>query len=101
MIDFRNVNVNFPTLSGGQQRQNGFATFGGRVRDANAAIKGFTIFYGNGDHEILRQVVDIDAVTVNGNVVNFAVDLALRDNSGNFDDPFGGRVEVLVIADVA
>ncbi|MGH8899743.1 MAG: hypothetical protein ACRDZ4_22600 [Egibacteraceae bacterium] len=101
MLDFRSVTVNFPTLSGGPQRQNAFATFGGPVREADATVKGFNIFYGNGDHHVLRQQVDIDLLTVNSNVVNFAVDLVLRDNSGNFDDPFGGTVEVLVIADVA
>ncbi len=101
MLDFRSVTVSFPTLSGGSQRQTSFATFGSAVRAANTALKGFDISYGNGDHHVLRQQVDIDLLTVNGNVVNFAVDLVLRDNSGNFDDPFGGTVEVLVVADVA
>ncbi|MGH8905024.1 MAG: hypothetical protein ACRD0K_00520 [Egibacteraceae bacterium] len=101
MLDFRSVTVNFPTLAGGPQRQTSFAVFGTAVRVANTAIKGFDIFYGNGDHHVLRQQVDIDVLSINNNVVNFAVDLVLRDSSGNFDDPFGGSVEVLVIADVA
>ncbi len=100
MLDFRSVTVSFPTLSGGPQRQTGFATFGDPVRVANTALKGFNIFYGNGDHHILRHQVDIDVLAINNNVVNFAVDFVLRDSSGNFDDPFGGSVEVLVIADL-
>lgn len=101
MLDFRSVTVNFPTRSGGPQRQNSFATFGSAVRRANTSLKGFDISYGNGDHHVLRQQVDIDVLSTSNNVVNFAVDLVLRDSSGNFDDPFGGTVEVLVIADVA
>jgi hypothetical protein len=100
MLDFRSVTVSFPTLSGGPQRQTSFAAFGGPVREADTALKGFNIFYANGDHHVLREQVDIDVLSVNNNVVNFAVDFVLRDSSGNFDDPFGGSVEVLVIADV-
>lgn len=100
-LDFRNVVVPFNPTSGAAQRENGTAVFGSTVRRANTALKGFNIFYTNGDHHVLRQEIDIDLTSINGNSVNFAVDFTLRDNSGTFDDPFGGSVEVLVIADVA
>ena len=100
-LDFRNVVVPFNPASGGAQRENGIAVFNSTVRRANTALKGFNILYTNGDHEILRQEIDIDLTSINGNSVNFAVDFVLRDGSGSFDDPFGGSVEVLVIADVA
>lgn len=100
-LDFRNVVVTFNPASGGAQRENGIAVFNSAVRRANTALKGFNIFYTNGDHHVLRQEIDIDLTSISGNSVNFAVDFVLRDSSGNFDDPFGGSVEVLVIADVA
>jgi hypothetical protein len=34
--------------------------FGGRVRRASAALEGLNIGYTNGDHELLRQEVDIE-----------------------------------------
>jgi hypothetical protein len=100
-LDFRNVVVTFNTTAGAAQRENGTADFASTVRRANAAIKGFDIFFANVDRHFHRQEIDIDNVTVDGNSVNFSVDFALRDRSGTFDDPFGGSVEVLVIADVA
>jgi hypothetical protein len=92
-LDFRRVVVPFNPTAGAAQRENG--------RRANVALQGFNIFYTNGDHHILREEIDVDFTSIDGNSVNFAVDFTLRDGSGRFDDPFGGSVEVLVIADVA
>jgi len=100
-LDFRRVAVPFNPTAGAAQRENGIAVFGSTVRRADVALQGFNIFYTNGDHHILREQIDVDLTSINGDSVNFAVDFTLRDNSGTFDDPFGGSVEVLVIADVA
>ena len=99
-IQFKAGKVNFDA-STGRQREPLTVTFPGRtVRSANAALKGFNIEFTNGDHEIVRQEIDIDVIGVVGEAVNLSVDFLLRDSSGNIDDPYKGSVEVLVIADV-
>ena len=100
-MDFREVTIRFDPTSGRAQRESATAVFGSRVRRASAALKGINIGYTNGDHELLRQEVDIDVTTILNNAVTVAVDFLLRDASGNIDDPYSGSVEVLVLADVA
>ncbi|MDQ3974796.1 MAG: hypothetical protein M3276_10820 [Actinomycetota bacterium] len=95
------MTLNFDSASGGPQHETATATFASRVNRAEAALKGFDIGYTNGDHHLLREQVDIDITSVSGNTVTLNVDFSLRDSSGNFDDPFSGFVQVLVIADVA
>ncbi len=100
-LDFRNVVVPFNPTAGAAQRENGVAVFGSTVRRANAALKGFNIFFAEVDRNFFHQEIAIGSTSISGNSVSFSVDFALRDSTGNFDDPFGGSVEVLVIADVA
>ena len=100
-LDFRVVNITFDPTAGRPQRESGTAVFNSNIRRANAALKGFNITYNNGDHHLLREEIDIDITQVQNNTVEVAVDFVLRDSSGNFDDPYSGKVEVLVIADVA
>jgi hypothetical protein len=100
-VDFRQVRINFDPTSGREQRESGTAVFNSTVRRANAALKGFSIGYNNGDHELLRETVDVDVTSIISNTVTVAVDFLLRDSSGNIDDPYSGFAEVLVMADVA
>lgn len=100
-LDMRNLNIRFDPTTGRAQRESATAVFGSQVRRANAALKGFNITFNNGDHNFLREQVDVDVTGINNNTVEVAVDFVLRDSSGNFDDPYSGSVEVLVIADVA
>jgi hypothetical protein len=99
-IDFRVLNINFDPTSGRAQRESATAVFNSNIRRANAALRGFNISFNNGDHNFLREEIDIDITAVQNNTVEVAVDFVLRDNSGTFDDPYSGKVEVLVIADV-
>jgi hypothetical protein len=70
------------------------------VRDAQAVLKGFDIEYqGPADHHILREQITISS-EVQPDGVHVGVHMLLRDGSGNIDDPFGGVVEVVIIADV-
>ena len=100
-IDFREVTINFDSTRGRTQRESGTATFGGRVLKAQAFLNGFDIGYNNGDHEILRQKIDLYVTRINNNRVDIAADFLLRDGSGNIDDPYSGWVQAVVIADVA
>ena len=100
-LAFRTVTVRFDPTRGRVQNESGSANFGRAVRVASAAIKGFHVKYSNGDRQVWQETIDINNVTVVGQLVSFDVAFLLRDSSGNIDDPFEGFVEVLVIADVA
>lgn len=101
-LAFRVVRINFPTTTGRSQTVTGTATFSSTVRSAQTAINGFNIGYRDFDHHLLTVMIDnSDGLLFSGNLVTFSVNLLLRDSSGSIDDPYGGYVDVLVIADVA
>ena len=99
-IEFKRDTIPFPSASGKAQTKSKKFSFSATVLKAEAAIKGFSIGFSNGEHPLYRQKVDLD-VTVDSNKksdVWVTANFALRDASGTFDDPFDGEVEVLVIA---
>jgi len=100
-IDFRVASIKFDPTQGQVQREVGTVHFNGKVLRAEASIKGFSIGYDNGDHHVLREMVTLDVDSISDNVVTVGCNFLIRDDSGNIDDPFDGRVDVLVMADVA
>ena len=100
MIDFRSVPIIFPAVTGRAQRQQVDAIFNSNVLRADVALKAFFLTFDNGDHHILSQDVEAHVDAFVNNVVTVGVDLLMRDDSGNIDDPYRGSVVVLVIADV-
>lgn len=100
-LDFRRLVFDFPPMRDRAQRLTATAMFGARVRRAEAALQGFDIGYTDGDHHVWREVVDVDVVRISNNNVEVAVDYLFRDSTGNIDDRYSGKVEVVVIADVA
>jgi hypothetical protein len=68
-----------------------------------AAINGFGIGYTFSDHHLLREEIDVGTTIQNGTQgpeVRVAVNFSLRDSSGNFDDAYGGFVDVVLIVDL-
>jgi len=100
--NFQTATVVFPASTGGPKFQIGSATFTGpgAIVAADVALKGFDIFFTNGNHPLLQETVSIILLGVTGLTVTFAVQFGLRDSSGVFDDPFGGSVTVLAVADI-
>lgn len=99
-LEFRTTDVVFDESKGKDQTERGTVLFGSKVRIAEAALKAFEINYTNGDHEILRETIGISNVKSEGAQVSFDVTIGLRDDSGNYDDPYEGKVTVLVTADL-
>jgi hypothetical protein len=99
-LDFRRGTVNFDPTRGQIQSESVTVTFGSQVRRADVAINGFDIQFTDEDHHIFREMIDARAA-INANTVTVTVQFLLRDSSGNIDDRFHGRVDALVIADVA
>lgn len=100
-IDFRRTSITFDPTSGRIQNEVATVVFNSRVVRADVALNGFDVQFTDGDHHIFRQIVDASISTVNNNTVTVAVRYLLRDSSGNIDDRYHGRVDVLVIAEVA
>jgi len=51
---------------------------------------------------LLREEIDVSTTILNGTQgpeVNVRVNFSLRDSSGNFDDPYSGFVDVVLIVD--
>jgi len=100
-IDFRRVGITFDPTRGQTQNEVATVVFNSRVIKADVALNGFDVQFTDGDHHIFRQIIDAGISTINNNTVTVRVSYLLRDSSGNIDDRYHGRVDVLVIAEVA
>ncbi|MBO0358735.1 hypothetical protein J0X19_12320 [Hymenobacter sp. BT186] len=100
-VRFIRDRVVFDPTKGITQTEPRTVTFPSTVRTAQIALNGFDVQYTDGDHHILRQIVDIGEPRINGNAVTYDVKLLLRDGSGNIDDRYHGTVDTLIIADTA
>jgi len=96
--DFRTQTLNIP-IGTGRRSLTSSVTFGSRVNRANVALNGYKLDYVSDDHHINIVEVDTDIVSISGNKVNFRVEFQYSDK--NFDDPYQGYVNALIIADVA
>ena len=98
-LAFKQVTINFDATSGITQNEPFTAVFNGKVRKAEAVLKGFRIGFTNDDHEFFTEEIDIDVDQVSGTSVKGRVQFLLRDDTGT-GNPFGGYVQLVVIADV-
>ena len=94
------LNFNFTDTTGRVQQQQQFINFGGIVRAVKVLLAGFEVHYGNSDHHVLKEQVQLAIVGNNGGVVTILATLLLRDDSGNIDDQYGGSIDAVIIADV-
>ena len=72
----------------------------GNVTRVQAFLKGFDITYNDGNHHMLREKIDLDAVvdSAHSTTVDVTARFLLRNSSGNIDDSFSGNVRAVVIA---
>ena len=99
-VDFREVEIKFDPTANQEQCEHQLVPFGRQIRRASAALKAIDIGFTDGDRPVWRQKVDIDA-TPSGQYVDVTVCYLLRDSSEDIDDTYDGRVEVMVVAEVA
>lgn len=99
-LEMKSKSLEFDFSRGEIQELTGSVNFSRTIRTANCALRAFDIRYrSSSEHPLHRMIIDIDGPSKSGTQANFTVKFGLRDASGTFDDDFGGRVEVLVIAD--
>jgi hypothetical protein len=71
------------------------------VQRAAVGITGYTVEYGNNDdHHVGRIDVEVGC-SINDNVVLVDAVLGLRDWSGDWDDPYMGKIDFAVVAELA
>ena len=101
-IRMKQFTIHFDPDTGGLRHGTTTVNFNETVKRANAVLKGFEArFTSPGSDRDLRQLhVDLDVESVTNHAVNIKADFGLRDASGNFDDPYAGFVQGIVIADV-
>lgn len=99
-IDFREGWIDFGKSNGRRQRGSTTVTFQRPVASQQALLKGFNIRYSNGDRRVLETELDLDT-TSNGTDVTVSGDFVLRDSSGNYDDPYEGWINFIVMAELA
>jgi|SRR5215213_9806062 len=102
-VDFRKATIIFDPTSGQVQNEDDTVVFKTKVNEkkVEAALMSFDIKYSGGDHHLKQTTIVPKILLVKDNTVKVGVKYLLRDNSGNIDDTYEGRIEVLVIAEVA
>lgn len=100
-IGIQRQRATFAPHTGGPQSMDLSFTFGSIIASAFPALGGFDIGFSDDDHHLLRTQVDTTLISLNGPTAVVRVTFSIRDNSGNFDDPFSGFVDVVMIADLA
>jgi len=100
-LDLQQRRATFDARTGGPQSQDLTFVLDTTIRIVGVALNGFDIGFTNGDHKLLRTQIDLDVISRIDNTAVVRVILSLRDASGDFDDPFSGFVDVLLIADRA
>ena len=103
-MDFTSGQFDFPTTSGsGPQSLSLSFSFEHRISKASAVLLGYEAFFMNGDHNFGRLIVNLDTQIVNdpaaGQQVVVTATFGLRDFSGDWDDPYTGRVQFVLITE--
>lgn len=102
-LKMKEFTINFDPESGGIRHESITVNFNEQVLAAQAVLKGFEAkFTQPGSDRPFRQLhIDLDVQSVTTHAVNIKADFGLRDASGVFDDPYGGFIQGVVIANVA
>jgi hypothetical protein len=95
------VDYSSPISGSGPRAQDTAVVFPSALASAAVGITGYTVAYGNNnDHHV--GLIDVQvSPTINDNVVIVHSQLGLRDWSGNWDDPYYGSIEFVVLADLS
>lgn len=99
-MEIRETSLSFPVARGsGPMRASRAIVFPREVVRAVAGLRGYQVGFSGEDHHVgllevaLESVIEQNVVTVNGR-------LACRDWSGNWDDDYGGSIQVTVLAEL-
>jgi len=99
-MQVRETTLLFPFVRGsGPQISNETIIFPREVSRAVAAIRGYQVGFSGDDHHVGLLEVALDT-SFNQNSVTIAGRLGCRDWSGNWDDDYGGSIQVSILAEL-
>ncbi|HYR28967.1 MAG TPA: hypothetical protein VEU30_10915, partial [Thermoanaerobaculia bacterium] len=99
-MDFLPLTFNFPLRDGEPVPAKDAAVFPRPVVDAVAAITGYSVQFGEDDESNVGRIVLRVTHQIEGSTVKVEAYLGIRDWSGEWDDRYGGHINVLVMAEL-
>ena len=98
---FTGGGVDFEPTKGTEAVKPVQVSFPGRtVQSAEVMLKAFDVSFVDAEHPVHQTRVKLENVQISGEVVKFDARVAIRDNSGEYDDKFAGHIDYVVIARV-
>jgi hypothetical protein len=98
-IDFKSTQVTFSErVTGQEQSATTRVNFAFPVKNAEVMLAGFDLQFSDHHRPLKREMINISRTTPIGNDVEVEVKYLLRDGSGNIDDPYVGKVDLVVLA---
>ena len=97
-MSFKTGKIHFSGCRGNITTKDGSVTFEIPVAQAEVLIRGFEVEFENSEHPVQNIQVFAEKAKVEGKKVSFKGTLAIKDNTGYYDDNYGGWIEVLTIA---
>ena len=99
-FDLQHKKFTFPSATGGPQLQRHIFRFDSPIRKADAAITSYNCEFNGDDHPLQKLQVSAFVDKLNGPEANVIVVYGMKDNSGTYDDPYSGEIDIVVIADL-
>lgn len=100
-VQFKTTRIEFDQTKDKLQDEPFSVNFSSHVLRAEGVLNGFSIKFAEGDHPMHHLQINVkdSETTIRDKNVSGRVQFGLRDNSGYYDDRFGGWVDVTVIAE--
>jgi hypothetical protein len=76
-----------------------FTNLGKEMRSAQVLLTGIRTGFANGDHHFGELRANVRSEVIGEGIVEVKAELALRDFSGDWDDPYGGELDCVLIVD--
>jgi hypothetical protein len=97
IVDFQSQDQEFAKHNGSTKKLTYAFTFTRPVLKAEPMLKAWFLSYVG--REYVKDIgVSCGSASISGNTVKVEVTFALKDNSGNYDDDYGGNATVVVVA---
>src|SRR5262245_28203210 len=93
------LDFSLPLARGGPRTATTTLVFPRPVRVAVAGLSGYTASYTSGDHHLGRSEIRLETGILN-NTVTVTGTFGLRDWSGDWDDPYNGTLDFVVLAEL-
>lgn len=100
MLHIRAGTISFKKTTGLGQ-SNKYEGYSDAVKQFSVFLTGYDLHYCNDEKKINRIIVRVWGEPLNGdpNTINVQAEFGIKDNSGNFDDPFSGHINYTIITE--